>query len=564
MAAPLTTVFRPFSIAPRTVLVWASSFVLVILLVLPLIVALIGSFGEAGHYGWAGWQALTHAHRALVALGNSVELAILTQAGSMVIAIAIAWILGRTDLPGRQVFEFAFWLSFFMPTLAVVQGWTLLLDPHYGLMNQWLESAFGLSAAPLDIYSKPGIVFAHLATTTISAKVMMLVPAFRALDSRLEEAAVVSGSSRWETVRRVTLPVLRPTLVVTALLGLVYALQSLELELVLGAPRNIEVYSTLIYRMTQSDPIDFRGAFVLGDVIAVITIGFAWFANRTSGHGNQGATSSQATFHPIRLGRARWPLATAIAALCALLTIVPCIFLLMSSVMTRFGFFDLTPVWTLQHWADVLRDPDFLSSLRHTVVFAGGSAALAVALSLLLAQLILHAHWARASLLSVVSWAPSSIPGVLFSLSWLWVILTLLPPWMYGSITSLILVTALAWITLGTQMVRNRLAELSPFWSEAAWVAGASRWATWRTVVLPLYARTLAVVAIMVFKSAIRDVGHIALLSSADNQPLSILQLGFIADGRSEPAAVVGVLLAMLASVAACVVRRTGWHPPTS
>jgi len=136
-----------------------------------------------------------------------------------------------------------------------------------------------------------------------------------------------------------------------------------------------------------------------------------------------------------------------------------------------------------------------------------------------------------------------------------------MPNWLYGSISSLVLVTGLAWTTLGTQMVRNRLSELSPYWTEVAWLSGASRWTTWRTIVLPLYSRTLAVVAIMVFASAIRDVGHIALLSSADNQPLSILQLGFIADGQSEPAAVIGVLLAGLATLAACIVRRTGWHP---
>ena len=168
----------------------------------PLATALVGSFeAPVSGYTLQGWLALWNEPRLAKALANSIGLTVVTQCIAMTLGIGLAWLIGRTDLPGRRWLEFAFWISFFLPSLAVVQGWTLLLDPHYGLLNTWLMRSFGLSGAPLDIYSWGGIVFAHLATTTVSAKVMMLTPAFQAMDARLEEAAVMAGDSRWQALR---------------------------------------------------------------------------------------------------------------------------------------------------------------------------------------------------------------------------------------------------------------------------------------------------------------------------------------------------------------------------
>lgn len=528
-------------------------------LVAPLVVALFASFeANDGSYTLSAWAAVFHEPLDLSALTNSLELALVTQSVSMVIGVGIAWLIGRTDLPGRRHLEFAFWISFFLPSLAIVQGWTLMFDPHNGLLNRLGFELLRLDHPLFDIYSWKGIVFAHLATTTISAKVMMLVPAFRAMDARLEEAALVSGGSNLETLLGVTLPVIKPALTMTALLGIVYALQSFEIELVLGSPRNIHVYSTVIYNMTRSDPVDFTSAFVLGDVIAVVTLAFAWLAHRSGTRSRHATLSAQTSTALMRLRRWRWPAGAAVSAIAALLTVVPLAFLIASSLMTRFGFFSIHPIFTLDHWKAVLAEPDFISAALNTLVFALGSAALALAASLLLAYWIVRSPGRFGAVLGLSSWGPSSMPAVLFSLTWLWLILRFGPDWFYGSTLSLIVVNALAWMTLGTQMIRNQLTHLSPQLTEAAWLSGASEWTALRTVVMPLCAPAMLAVAIMVFVSSIRDVGHIALLSSGGNQPLSIFQLAYMVDGSSEEAAVVGVVLAGLAIGAAWIGRAAG------
>lgn len=534
---------------------------------LPLLAVIQGSFDSqiegAQAFTLEGWRALFHEPRILGALGNTLSLTFASQLIALPVSIGLAWLLGRTDLPGRNWLEFAFWVSFFLPALAVVQGWTLVLDPNNGLFNRWLMHIFGLSQAPLNIYSWGGIVFAHLATTTVSAKVMMLTPAFKSMDSRYEEAALVAGDSRFKALCSVTLPLLKPALIVTAIMGVIRALESFEIELVLGAPQRIDVYSTLIYDVTRYDPINFASAFALGILIVAIMGILAVASRRSTQQGHHVTVSGQAKTAVMTLGRWRWPLGLLVSLLALVLTVLPLGFLLTSSVMRRFGFFNLDQVWTLEHWRSVVGDPILLGSVGNTLSIAAGSAAFAALLSLIVAYTIVRSRRAGRALLEFAAWIPFSIPGVLTSLAMLWLILHSGLDWLYGSTLSLIITVGLASVTLGVQLIRSQLLQINAELEEAAWISGASPWKTVISIVIPLCARSIVVVAVMAFVTAARDISHLALLVSSDNRPLSMLQLEYIVEGRNEASAVVGVIIALIAIAAALIARRLGYRPET-
>jgi iron(III) transport system permease protein len=532
------------------------------LTLLPLLAVVRGSFeGIDPSQGVTldGWRALLSEPRILGALGTTLGLTLTTQLIAMPVAIALAWLLGRTDLPGRNWLEFAFWVSFFLPALAIVQGWTLFLDPHNGVLNRWLMDVFGLSQAPLNIYSWGGIVFAHLATTTISAKVMMLTPAFRSMDARFEEAALIAGDNRFKALIKVTLPLLKPALLVTAIMGVIRSLESFEIELVLGSPQRIDVYSTLIYDMTRYDPINFASAFALGLLIVAIMGLLAIASRRSTAHGNHVTVSGQAKPVVMALGRWRWPLGILVGAFALLLTVVPLVFLVISSLMNRFGFFQLDQVWTLDHWRAVVGDGIFLEAVFNTLLIASGAALFAAVVSLLVAYCIVRSRFFGRALLEFAAWIPFSIPGVLSSLAILWLILGSGIDWLYGSTLSLVLAVGLASITLGVQLIRSQLLQINRELEEAAWISGASAFKAVRSIVVPLCVRSIVVVGVMAFVSAARDISHLALLVSSDNRPLSILQLEYIAEGRSEASAVIGIIIALIAILAALVARRLGY-----
>jgi iron(III) transport system permease protein len=538
------------------------------LTLLPLLAVVQGSFetqvSSARAFTLDGWRAVMHEPRILRALGNTLSLTLVSQAIAFPLSIAVAWLVGRTDLPGRRWLEFAFWVSFFLPTIAVVQGWTLLLDPNNGLLNRWLVQTFGLDHAPLDIYSWGGIVFAHLATTTVSAKVMMLTPAFQNMDARYEEAALMAGDSRFKALCKVTLPLLKPALIVTVIMGVIRSLESFEIELVLGAPKRIDVYSTLIYDLTRYDPINFASAFALGMLIIAIMGLLAIASRKSTRHGHHVTVSSQAKPSIMALGVWKWPLGIAVSCLALLLTVVPLVFLVTSSFMSRFGFFNLERVWTLEHWHSVVGDPIFLSSVRNTLVLASGSALFAAVLSMVVAYTIVRSACAGRGILEIAAWLPFSIPGVLFSLAMLWLILHSGMDWLYGSTLSLVITVGLASVTLGVQLIRSQLLQINRELEEAAWISGASRWKTLITIVVPLCARSIVVVGVMAFVSAARDISHLSLLVSSDNRPLSLLQLEYIAEGRNEASAVVGIVIAAIAIIAALVARRLGYRPASN
>ncbi|MDP1587043.1 MAG: ABC transporter permease subunit, partial [Prosthecobacter sp.] len=184
-------------------------------------------------------------------------------------AVVIAWLVTRTDMPGKKLIDIFCWIAFFLPALPVLMGWILLFDPEFGLANQALKWAFGLKSAPFDIYTFWGIIFAHLAARSVAAKYIFLAPAFRNLDSSMEEASRMAGAHPLVTLCRIVVPVLMPAFLITLCISLIHSLESFEIELILGPPTNFYVFSTKIYQLIVEDPPMFGAATVLGLAILI-------------------------------------------------------------------------------------------------------------------------------------------------------------------------------------------------------------------------------------------------------------------------------------------------------
>src|SRR5215212_6143527 len=205
---------------------WGTALCVVILLVVgaavlfPLFLILRQSFdvskpGEAARFGLDGWAAVFSERGLRTAVGNTLMLSLTRQALALPIAIGIAWLIARTDLPGRNWFEFGFWLSFFLPTLTVVLSWILVLDPDYGVLNQLLKR---VGITPFNIYSFWGIVWTHMVAHNVSVMVMLLTPAFRNMNASFEEASRVAGASNLNTMWRIFVPVMMPAILAVELI----------------------------------------------------------------------------------------------------------------------------------------------------------------------------------------------------------------------------------------------------------------------------------------------------------------------------------------------------------
>ena len=512
--------------------------------------------GQPARYGLDGWRAALGEPGLRTALLNTFSVTLARQLVTLPLAVLIAWLLARTDLPGRSWIEFAFWAAFFLPPFTVTLSWILLLDPEYGLVNTGLARLPFVGKGPFNIYSFWGIVWVHVLTGSLTVKVILLTPAFRNMNASFEEASRVAGAGGLRTALRITVPVMAPAILSVLLLGTMVSLQTFEVEQVLGLPFRFFVFSTSIYDLLVTRVPRYDAATALAVVILVAMLPLV-FAQQWLTQGRRFTTVTgqfQRRVQP--LGRWRGPVLAFFALLLGAVLGVPILFATLGTFMKLFGFFHIDDPWTLANWSTVLGDETFLRSLRNTLVLAVGTAVATIVMHSLVAYVIVRTRYAGRRLLDFVSWLPFTVPGIILGLALLWLFLGVgvLRP-LYGTTTLLIVAGVIAGMPLGVQLIKSGLLQLGAELEEASRIAGATWWLTYRRIVLRLMAPTLLAVGMITFVGAARNIGNFALLTTSANRPLSMLQLDYVAQRKLEEAVVVACII-MLVSLAGALAAR--------
>lgn len=538
--------------------------VVAFLVLTPLALMILNSFqtarpGQPIVWGLEGWVKAFTTPGIVKAMTNTFTLAITRQVIALLIGSFFAWLIARTDLPMKGTLEFFFWMSFFLPALPETMGWILLLDPKYGLLNQGLIDIGILNQPIFNIYSFWGIVWAHLGGT-VSVKVMLLAPAFRNLDAVLEEASRIAGASGARTFFRIVLPVMMPAILVTTILGIIRSFEAFEIELLLGTPIGLQVFSTKIHELVTWEPPQFAPAMALSTVflgllLLMVTLQRRYIARRNY----ETITGRGFSIRPTPLGRWRYPAFALVLAFALVITVVPTILLVAGTFMKLFGFFHITDPWTLENWRTTLADPVLLRSLWNTIAIGLGAGVVGILFYALIAYMVVktrhHGRW----LLDFLSWLPWSIPGILLGVALLWTFLQtriFLP--IYGTIYLLMIAMVIKSMPFGTQVIKSVLIQLGSDLEEASKVCGGTWLHTFRRVILPLTMPALITVGLVGFISAARDISTVVLLGSGKSRTLSLLMLDFAAGAEFEKATVVAVIIVGLVVGAALFARALG------
>lgn len=199
------------------------------------------------------------------ALRLSLICATLATAVTLVLGVPLAWLLARTEFPGRRLVRALVTLPLVLPP--VVGGVALLLAlGRNGIAGRWLDQWFGVTLP----FTTAGVVIAE-AFVAMPFLVISVEGTLRAADPRYEEAAATLGASRFTAFRRVTLPLIAPGIAAGAVLAWARALGEFGATITFAGnfPGRTQTMPLAVYLALQSDP---AAAIALSLVLLAVSI----------------------------------------------------------------------------------------------------------------------------------------------------------------------------------------------------------------------------------------------------------------------------------------------------
>ena len=538
--------------------------IVVWLVFVPLAALLLTAFSEDTIYGpgdftlqnfvdaYTRWHLLSLFWNSLVFAGGSSLLTI-------ALGGFVAWAIERTDMPGREVFHNLTLLSFALPGLLTTMAWMLILSPNVGWVNTLVKLAFGLDDAPFNIYTMTGMIWV-LSSHYFPLAYLLLGPAFRSLDVRMEEAAYMSGARQSHIARFVTLPLMKPAILSTLLLLFIRGIESFEVPRLIGNPARIEVFTTDIQSAIRGATPELGVASALSLTLLAICVFTVYMYRRATRNAEAFATITGKGYKPTRmkLGAWRWPLAGIIGALFAFALGLPVATLVWQSLFQKptLPFMAGAGDMTLDNYRFILSYPIFADAVTTSVSLGAMAATVIVCLTFLMAWIAQRAIPRFGWMLDLLAFLPIAFPSIIVGASILFAYL-MLPIPVYNTIWILLIAYVTLYMPYGMRFASGGLVQIHKELEEAAHTSGATYGQTFRRVLLPLLIPVALSAWIYIFVLAVRELGASIMLVGPGTHVLGTISLTMWEEGGSYGAVcALGVIQIMPLILIVALLRR--------
>ncbi|HKP67198.1 MAG TPA: iron ABC transporter permease [Casimicrobiaceae bacterium] len=421
------------------------------------------------------------------ALVNSLLIA----AGMTVIAVPLgailAFVMERTDFPGKRWIEPLILVPSFVSPMVLSFGYVVAAGP-VGFYSVWATELFG--AAPWGLYSLTGMaVIAGL--THVPNVYIYASSALKSLGSDVEEAARVAGASPFRVALSVSLPLIGPALLFSAVLVFFLGIELFGLPLVLGDPEGHLVLSTYLYKLTNKlGTPSYHLMAAVAVCIVAMTIPLVLLQRRLLQNARRYATikGKAGRIRDLPLGRWKWFAVAVIGAWLIAAVIVPISGIALRAFVSNWGFgVKLAEAFTLDNFHAVFDEPTHVRAIWNTVLIGtiGGALTVACYTAIGFATHRRNDGWSR--IVDYLVLVPRAVPGLLIGLAFLWVFL-FFPPLtpLRKTIFSMWLAYTVVWLAYGMRLISSSLLQVSTELEEAARTVGASRGRISREITLPL------------------------------------------------------------------------------
>lgn len=452
-------------------------------------------------------------------IGNTLLVALVATLVAVVLGFVLAWILSRTNIPGRGRLERLMELPYYMTPLVGAMAWGILAGPKTGLLNQLWRVAGG-SGDLFDIYSALGIAWV-MALFEGTVAFVMISAAMKSMDPALEESSRVLGAGKLHTMLRITLPLVIPGVLSATVFVFAEMLGAFAAAFVLGIPGRFYVVTTAIWQSTQSYPPEYGRAAALGLSLfaaMVITLTMARLILRRGSH----ATITGKAFRPRRVdaGSARWLLLAIVWGYIALAVLLPVAALLLTSFQ-RFATVILPDsVFTLANYETALSTGTLGQAFLNSLILGLSVASIGVPIIGVLTWIIYRSNIRGGFLVEYVAMFPQAVPRLVFGLGLLWAWIYIPIP-IYGTLWLLGIAYFTVLLPLGLRTLAGVVMQVDRSLEECARVCGASWTQQMRTISLPLLRPGLAAAWLLIFIASIRELGASIFLMGPESKVIS-------------------------------------------
>lgn len=518
--------------ATESVLPWLWLLAAIFLVAVPVGSLLYRSLqdGETGRLGVGNYLEVLSRPDVLEAIWNSTWTATASTVGALVLAVPLAFLVSRTDMPGRRLFRSTAVLTFAAPSFIAAMGWILLLGPRNGLLNQYVIEPLGLP--PFNVFGPAGIVMV-LSFFLYPLVFLPVADALDNMDARLEEAAESLGADRGHTLRAITLPLVLPPVFSGSLLVFVSAFVIFGPVSLLGSPVGFQTIPTAMLEL-MSFPPRIEYAAVLGFPVLVVLAAMLVLQRRLYGRRRHTTVAGKpAAPRRLRLGPWRWAAWSFGVSVMLVSVVLPFGVLLLTSFRRAIGL-PLTPdnLVLTENYRALFEEPEILVSFANSLWIALVATVASIAVAVLAVWLLERGRTRLGRFIQPAMLAPLAFPGAVLGIAMI-VSYGGQPFWIGGTLLIMVLAYLIRVVPQSFTYAHAGFKQLGAETDEAARSLGAGWGETMRRVTVPLLRGQLLSIAVLNFVLLFRELDISIFLYTGTNSVAPVILYNLASESRS-------------------------------
>ncbi len=497
---------------------------LLVFQVFPLFYMVIRMFFGTGSFSLEGIKRIYSYSLNWTCLKNTIVTAGLSMVIGVLIAFPLAFLVGRTNLYGRRFFRTLFVMTYMVPPYVGAMAWLRLLNPKVGTLNVFLQRLFGLSEAPFNIYSIGGLVWV-LSTFYYPYAFITISRAMEQMDPTLEQASRISGATPIKTLLTVTLPLMMPSIVASALMVFVAASSCYGIPSIIGAPGKIYTVTTRIvdyvYVGSQQGLTDATALAVFLMILSLIILYISKFVVGKKDY----ITVSGKSVRPdvVDLGKLRIPFTILVSLFAFIVIILPFLTVFATSFTVNMGksVFAAGNL-TTKYWNIITSRASILKSARNSLISGVWAATLGMVICVIMAYLLERTNAKGRKIPDFLITAGSGTPSVAIALALTMTMSGKFGINIYNTMFIMVVAYMVKYMLMGMRTTVSAFSQISPSLEEAAQVSGAAWLMRLKDVVLPLLLPSIVAGWFLIFMPCFYELTMSNLLYSDQTRTLGV------------------------------------------